>query len=133
MFCPQHHWCWEPNTCQVQISPFKKKGGAILQFVMDWLRYMADPDQTLDWEDILEISMSTTEAPKCPICLGPPVAGRITKCGHIYCWHCMIHHMSCEAINGCNTCPLCENFVYSRSQTLWHRSPFSKWCPQFWI
>ena len=25
----------------------------------------------------------------CPICLEAPVAARLTKCGHVYCWPCL--------------------------------------------
>ena len=80
----------------------------------DYSVCVADPDHTVEWDDIVEVSMPTAQAPKCPICLAPPVAPRITRCGHIYCWHCMLHHLACGETNDCNKCPLCENFVYDK-------------------
>ncbi|ODN00477.1 RING finger protein 10, partial [Orchesella cincta] len=50
------------------------------------------------------------EMPKCPICLDSPVAAKITKCGHIYCWPCFLHYLSLSD-NEVRTCPICYNPV----------------------
>lgn len=42
----------------------------------------------------------------CPICLGPPVAGKMTKCGHVYCWPCILHYLSLSDKNW-RKCPIC--------------------------
>lgn len=52
----------------------------------DYTTVLADPDQMVDWDKIVEVMMTVTEVPRCPICLGSPIAAKITRCGHIYCW-----------------------------------------------
>lgn len=39
-----------------------------------------------DWAYIEQINVIMYEEAQCPICLYPPVACKITKCGHYYCW-----------------------------------------------
>ncbi len=34
------------------------------------------------------------EGSTCPICLSPPTAPRMTKCGHVYCYACMLHYLT---------------------------------------
>lgn len=46
------------------------------------------------------------EAANCPICLGAPVAAKITKCGHIYCWACMLHYLALSDLSS-RPCPIC--------------------------
>ena len=51
----------------------------------------------------------------CPICmeyLGQMVCPRITKCGHIYCWCCMLQYLDYEKEKGWKKCPLCSDTVY---------------------
>ena len=48
----------------------------------------------------------------CPICLGEPVGAKITRCGHIYCWHCILHHLEVGSSSGLDSCPICEDAVY---------------------
>ncbi|PIA17067.1 hypothetical protein COEREDRAFT_41702, partial [Coemansia reversa NRRL 1564] len=47
----------------------------------------------------------------CPICLTPPVAARVTKCGHVFCFSCILRHLSYDATNGLKKttkkCPIC--------------------------
>ncbi|KAJ2607966.1 hypothetical protein H4S08_004627 [Coemansia sp. RSA 1365] len=47
----------------------------------------------------------------CPICLMPPVAARVTKCGHVFCFSCILRHLSYDATNGhkitTKKCPIC--------------------------
>ncbi|EAX93285.1 hypothetical protein TVAG_082580 [Trichomonas vaginalis G3] len=40
----------------------------------------------------------------CPICLFPPVAPRITKCGHIFCADCICQHLACSKQKICPVC-----------------------------
>lgn len=53
------------------------------------------------------------EGPKCPICLGAPVAAKMTKCGHIYCWSCILHYLALSD-NASRPCPICYESVGSK-------------------
>ncbi|WVF69893.1 hypothetical protein IAT40_004676 [Kwoniella sp. CBS 6097] len=49
----------------------------------------------------------------CPICLGKPVAGRMTKCGHIFCFPCILHYIQLSDIPKSAKCPICGDTVQS--------------------
>ncbi|RKF73199.1 putative RING finger protein P8B7.23 [Golovinomyces cichoracearum] len=60
----------------------------------DYKSQMADTDQSLDWNDILQILISAvSQSSLCPICLSHPVAPRMVKCGHVMCLTCLIRFM----------------------------------------
>ena len=42
-----------------------------------------------------------------PICLGRPVAPVLTPCGHVFCWACLLRHVS-FCVHGQPVCPLCS-------------------------
>jgi hypothetical protein len=44
-----------------------------------------DPDVPVPWVDVVQVLLHSHEVQQCPICLAPPVAGQITRCGHVYC------------------------------------------------
>ncbi len=48
----------------------------------------------------------------CPICLGKPVAGRMTKCGHIFCFPCILHFIQLSDLPRCAKCPICGDTVH---------------------
>lgn len=58
------------------------------------------------------------EVPSCPICLYPPVAARITRCGHIFCWPCMLHYLSLSERNW-SKCPICYEAVHGGDLKRW--------------
>ncbi|KAI8323835.1 hypothetical protein GQ54DRAFT_257617, partial [Martensiomyces pterosporus] len=51
----------------------------------------------------------TGETVSCPICLSPPVAARVTKCGHVFCFPCVLRYLSMDSEKGADTkkCPIC--------------------------
>lgn len=51
------------------------------------------------------------EVPSCPICLYPPLAAHITRCGHIFCWSCMLHYLSLSD-KSWSKCPICYEAVH---------------------
>ena len=53
------------------------------------------------------------ERPTCPICLGDFCAARMTKCGHIYCWPCMLHYLALEEKTW-RKCPICHDAVHKK-------------------
>lgn len=87
------------------------------QFVVkdsgDYSIHATDPDKPLDWDSIEQVHMSSPELPLCPICLSRPMAGKITKCGHIYCWSCILHYLALSEKKW-HRCPICNEPVYQK-------------------
>ncbi|XP_043522642.1 RING finger protein 10 isoform X1 [Frieseomelitta varia] len=71
---------------------------------------LSDPDVLVDWNLIEQIKLYSFESLSCPICLYPPTAGKMTRCGHVYCWHCILHYLSLSD-KSWRTCPICYEFI----------------------
>jgi hypothetical protein len=84
------------------------------QFVVntsgDYKQYMNNPDALVDWSLIEQVNVQVCDYPSCPICLYPPVAAKMTRCGHIYCWSCVLHYLSLSDKTW-RTCPICYESV----------------------
>ena len=111
----------------------------------DYTAYFADSDIYLHWGDILQVMIPTTsalstastsalsttdqtqhEGVACPICLSPPTAPRMTKCGHVYCYPCILRYLTLADGSGPDgssgnapsqkwrRCPICWDAVYAR-------------------
>ena len=65
----------------------------------------------VDWCKIEEVLLRSQQQISCPICLYPPVAGKITKCGHIYCWPCILNYLALGE-NKWRKCPICFESIY---------------------
>ncbi|KAK0541024.1 hypothetical protein OC835_000344 [Tilletia horrida] len=85
----------------------------------DYTAHFADPDIYLPWSHIVQVLIPTSsalssattgllpsqaqapdaiaEGATCPICLSPPSAPRITRCGHVYCYPCILHYLATSA------------------------------------
>jgi len=87
---------------------------ASCQFVVrengEYTQQAIDPDSLVNWDSIELVRIFSTESVKCPICLNVPFAGKITKCGHIYCWACMIHYLTLGE-KDYRKCPICYDSV----------------------
>jgi len=87
------------------------------QFVVkeenDYERHTADPDLLVDWHLVEQVRIFSNEVPSCPVCLYPPVAARITRCGHIYCWACMLHYLSLGE-KSWGKCPICYEAIHQK-------------------
>lgn len=74
-------------------------------------RATADADVPLDWEDVLQVAMQTTEAGlTCPISLRAPVAPQITPCGHVFSFPAIVQHLVTHGGDNFSRtapCPLC--------------------------
>eukprot|EP00742_Colponemidia_sp_Colp-10_P005225 GILJ01005583.1.p1 GENE.GILJ01005583.1~~GILJ01005583.1.p1 ORF type:complete len:757 (+),score=110.33 GILJ01005583.1:243-2513(+) len=79
----------------------------------DYKMHLVDPDRIVDWVDIEQVALSAPSAVTCPICLEAPVAAKITKCGHIFCWHCILQYLS-YGTRQWRRCPLCFDPVGSK-------------------
>ncbi|KIJ65064.1 hypothetical protein HYDPIDRAFT_110960 [Hydnomerulius pinastri MD-312] len=106
------------------------------RFVMnptgDYTVHFADPDIFFQWHDILQVVIPRSSAfasttggggethgqdeglTTCPICLSPPVAPRMTKCGHVFCFPCILHYLSMSESHKWARCPICFDSVNER-------------------
>lgn len=73
--------------------------------------YAKSADTLVDWTKIEQILVRNSEEPQCPICLFPPVASKMTKCGHVYCWSCILHYLALSDKEW-RKCPICYESVY---------------------
>ena len=87
----------------------------------DYRAQAVDADVHLDWNNILQILVSTqSQLPNCPICLSTPVAPRMGKCGHVFCLPCLIRYMHSTDDTSplpdkrarWKKCPICWDSVY---------------------
>lgn len=83
----------------------------VIGCVDDYAVNAIDPDKLVDWEQIHLVYLPSHESPNCPICLYTPVAAKMTRCGHIFCWSCILHylHLSDKAWR---KCPICHEAVH---------------------
>lgn len=130
----------------------------------DYTAYFADADIYLNWGDVLSVliptssalsgassssssssalsispqpSLETHEGAACPICLSPPTAPRMTKCGHVYCYPCILQYLATNdepsnagtpssvpgASAGANVSSVAHHAVQGPSNRQWKRCP----------
>lgn len=84
------------------------------QFVVksqeDYMAFMDAIEILPQWNLIEQINMMMYENPQCPICLYPPTACRITKCGHYFCYPCLLHYLALSD-KSWRKCPICNDAV----------------------
>ncbi|XP_041756767.2 RING finger protein 10 [Coregonus clupeaformis] len=115
----EKHSCWgRRNKWGHKHKPFNKELflQANCQFVVtddqDYNAHLTDPDTLVNWDCVQQVRIYSHEVPSCPICLYPPVAAHITRCGHIFCWPCMLHYLSLSD-KSWSKCPICYEAVHS--------------------
>ncbi|GAA5998655.1 RING-type E3 ubiquitin transferase MAG2 [Rhodotorula paludigena] len=106
----------------------------VVQPGKDYTVHFADPDIHLDWSDILQVilpvggsaiaSVTTHRVdqggeehgkPACPICLSEPTAARMTKCGHVFCYPCVLHYLAlADPGQKERKCPVCHDFIHAK-------------------
>uniref|UniRef100_A0A8C5M4Z7 E3 ubiquitin-protein ligase RNF10 n=1 Tax=Leptobrachium leishanense TaxID=445787 RepID=A0A8C5M4Z7_9ANUR len=97
-------------------KPFNKELflQANCQFVVtednDYSVHFSDPDTLVSWDLVEQVRICSHEVPSCPICLYPPVAAKITRCGHIFCWACILHYLSLSEKDW-SRCPICYSSI----------------------
>ncbi|KAM9359992.1 E3 ubiquitin-protein ligase RNF10 isoform 2-T2 [Symphorus nematophorus] len=113
------HSCWgRRNKWGHKHKPFNKELflQANCQFVVtdeqDYKAHFTDPDTLVNWDCVQQVRIYSHEVPSCPICLYPPVAARITRCGHIFCWPCILHYLSFSD-KSWSKCPICYEAVHT--------------------
>jgi hypothetical protein len=45
--------------------------------------------------------------------LYPPTAAKITRCGHVFCWSCILHYLSLSD-HSWRKCPICYESIYRK-------------------
>lgn len=87
---------------------------ASCQFVVtangNYSHYLIDPDALVDWKLVEQIKIHSPENLSCPICLCTPIAGKMTRCGHVYCWPCILHYLSLSD-QSWHKCPICYELI----------------------
>lgn len=78
----------------------------------DYSVHLMDPDVLVDWDKVEQVRVISTEPPTCPICLQYPIAAKMTRCGHIYCWACVLHYLALGEKTW-RKCPICYESVHS--------------------
>lgn len=100
-------------------KPFNKELflQANCQFVVcddqDYTVHFTDPDTLVNWDFVEQVRICSHEVPSCPICLYPPTAAKITRCGHIFCWACILHYLSLSEKTW-SKCPICYGSVHKK-------------------
>lgn len=77
----------------------------------DYRPFKISPDTLVEWDQVVKILVSSSEESQCPICLYPPKAAKMTRCGHIFCFACMLHYLSLSDKTW-RKCPICYESVH---------------------
>ncbi|KAK2461508.1 hypothetical protein APHAL10511_005971 [Amanita phalloides] len=110
----------------------------------DYTVHFADPDIYFQWQDIIQViiprssalahAAARSDAPAqsegvmtCPICLSSPVAPRMTKCGHVYCFSCILQYLGMSD-NKWARCPICFDSVSEKHLKCvkWYDTPIAQ-------
>ena len=78
----------------------------------DYSLHLTDPDSLVSWEMIEEVELRTCSEDEtaCPVCLFPPVAGKMSRCGHVFCWACILHYLALSDDKD-RPCPICHQDI----------------------
>lgn len=88
----------------------------------EYVTYLQNPSSVIDWKHVFEVTIvladkAAVEKMLCPICRVSAfemVAPRITKCGHIFCYSCLLQYLDYEREYGWKKCPFCADSLYKR-------------------
>ncbi|KAI4460953.1 ring finger 10 family member [Holotrichia oblita] len=79
----------------------------------NYKQYMNSPDTLVDWDLVEQVNVQVSDNPSCPICLYPPVAAKMTRCGHVYCWSCILHYLALSD-KTLRKCPICFESIHKQ-------------------
>lgn len=86
-----------------------------------------DPNENVEWKDVHQVIFNMINATdvQCPICMEPlskMLTPRITKCGHIYCWPCVLQYLAYDKdpSRSWKRCPLCNDPIYKNEMKAVH-------------
>ena len=83
-------------------------------FFNEYSTYSEGDFANVDWDDIEIVFYYFVESYQCPICLeSKMLCPMITRCGHVFCWPCLISYYNYSTIECVNKkvpkCPLCSD------------------------
>jgi len=113
---PVSHQNWRSGRSKQPIYTKQQFLQAHCQFVVkpplgnEYVGQLADSDCMVEWEQIDQVILSDEQLASCPICLDVPVAAKITKCAHVYCWPCILHYLSLSE-KAWAKCPICFDAI----------------------
>ncbi|KAJ3110830.1 RING finger protein 10 [Phlyctochytrium bullatum] len=124
------NFTFPPRQQSSAVTPTKRRGtsyqpflkekfiNANYRFVMDpkgdYTANLFDSDIIVEWNDIQQVLVPTSKPQQCPICLSEPMAPRMTRCGHVYCFPCILHYLSLDESSKWVKCPLCHDAIYGK-------------------
>lgn len=79
--------------------------------------YKVDPDAQLEWNDIEMVIVPAQKDVACPICLDSPLSPQLTKCGHFFCWPCILRYSAATSSAGSGNwrkCPICFESINTK-------------------
>jgi hypothetical protein len=120
---------FKPSKSKFFLSRFSKEIFFFsCQFIVqagsiDYSVHFADPDLAIDWLRVEQVRLHSMQTLKCPICLSEPQAGKITRCGHVYCWSCLLHYLALSD-KPWRKCPVCSEAIYKQDIRRFERKEF---------
>lgn len=73
-------------------------------------KYLRDRERPVDWDDVFSLECFVEKQDCCPICLMPYCVPRAAKCGHIFCFSCIMYHIH-QHEDDWTKCPMCGEFL----------------------
>ncbi|XP_025416269.1 RING finger protein 10, partial [Sipha flava] len=83
----------------------------VVKFGKDYSQWMLNQDEIVSWDCIEQIKMFSTQSIKCPICMDIPITSKMTRCGHIYCWPCILRYLDINKELDITGCPICHSRI----------------------
>lgn len=71
------------------------------------MRFLTHVKPKVEYNDIMFYIKPFFDEIRCPVCLEDPSPPVVTKCGHVYCWKCIIHCILVKNKTRNAACPLC--------------------------
>lgn len=84
------------------------------------------PEAPFKWKSVQQVIIPDLNLPFCPICLDSPIAPKVTKCGHVFCFVCILEYMVYPGRGSWRFCPVCGDIVFPKqlkSARLWTMLP----------
>ena len=78
----------------------------VLTVDCEYQKYLRDRERPVDWDDVFSLECFVEDQDCCPICLMPYCVPRAAKCGHIFCFSCIMYYIH-QYEDDWTKCPMC--------------------------